>query len=363
MKNIKLFFGIACLVFLFFPFLNVQAAESSLEISGWVPYWRAATGTAEVIKHIDSLDEVNLFAYSVKKDGSLFDNNMNVGKNPWLNLIKTAKKNDVKIIPSIMWNDGDAIHSTLSDSKLRTKNIKAILKMVKENKFDGVDIDYENKKAETNKFFSEFLKELSSALGSKILSCTIESRTPPDSLYSVIPDNIEYANDYDAINKYCDEVKIMTYDQGRADIKLNVEANGPYIPIADVNWVEKVVKLAEEKISKGKISIGVATYGYEYTLTKNSNGSYNYNKISNFNPRYATDIAKQFNITPIRNNAGELSFAYISTSTPSAVSLLWWSDAAAIKEKIDLAKKLGVKGVAVFKIDGGADSKLWDILK
>ncbi|MDB5224419.1 MAG: Copper amine oxidase domain protein, partial [Candidatus Adlerbacteria bacterium] len=34
----------------------------------------------------------------------------------------------------------------------------------------------------------------------------------------------------------------------------------------------------------------------------------------------------------------------------------------AIKAKVDLAKKLGVRGVAIFKIDGGEDPAMWSVL-
>jgi hypothetical protein len=121
---------------------------------------------------------------------------------------------------------------------------------------------------------------------------------------------------------------------------------------------------------------------------------YRYDVQWAFNPGYATQLAAQLGISPVRNSAGELSFIYKNTETttaaialasipgavtanntpqgntvapPTAVysqasiagsiqppfNILWWSDAQAISDKIELAKKLGVRGVAIFKFDGG----------
>lgn len=178
-------------------------------------------------------------------------------------------------------------------------------------------------------------------------------------------------------------------------MRLNESAPGPYIPVADTKWVEKVVNLTAKNISKKKLVIGVATYGYEYKVTKLKEDGYRYNLLWAFNPRYALELAAEIAIKPERNLAGELSFLYsplassapptdiilsnhtsiattsfsselgqaTTTNASAPFNIVWWSDANAIKDKINLAKKLGVRGIAIFKIDGGEDPAMWDILK
>lgn len=373
---------------------TTTAKQPALEISGWIPYWRSATGTQEALLHIDKFKEINPFGYSVKTDGTLNDT-ANLREEPWTTLIAVAKKKKIRVIPTIMWSNTEAIHAILKNPKTRKAHVNAIAKMVKDNKFDGVDIDYEAKKADTKKYFSLFLKELDIATGKKWLMCTIEARTPLDSRYDTIPKNIRYANDFSVINKHCDRVRIMAYDQGSIDLKLNRLEPGPYVPVADKRWVEKVMRLTAKTISKKKLVIGVATYGYEYEATPLTEDGYYYDKLWSLNPKYALDLASQLGIAPQRNNAGELSFIYFATTSPVAspslallttdvglsnsasqnatstagrasttpFHIVWWSDSQAIKNKITLAKKLGLRGVAIFKIDGGADPALWDILK
>ena len=390
------FFAALC-VLIIMP-LSVSAATTKntpLEVSGWIPYWRSATGTADVLPHLDLMTEVNPFVYTVKADGSLSDN-AKMNKGVWPAFVAAAKAKKVRVVPSVMWSNGAAIDDMLCSAKKRLAHVNYITQMVKSNGFDGVDIDYEGKLAETKPCFSKFIKELYSALGNKYLMCTIEARTPPDSLYEEIPADLEYVNDFKVINKYCDRVRLMTYDQESADIKLNASSSGPYSPVADPRWITKVVNLAAKDISKKKLIIGVATYGYEYSVTAYAD-SYNYTMRWSFNPGYAWQVANFYKVSPARNEAGEMSFSYVptpgvvipndATTTPliqttdkdqvaaaatalavannshTTFNLVWWSDAQAINDKIALARKLGVKGIAIFKLDGGEDQNLWNVLK
>ncbi len=381
-----------------------KATTSKLEFSGWLPYWRVASSTKDVLPHLDQLTEVNPFGYTVKKDGTLNDA-LKVGSPEWQNLFKEAKTKKVRIVPTVMWSDTESIHTILSNKKLRKKHIASIVEMVTTNNFDGVDIDYEGKRAEDRDNYSAFLKELSAAFAkdkaNKWLMCTIEARTPPVDLYKTIPADLEYANDFKEINKYCDRVRLMTYDQQRADLTLNKASTGLYAPVADTAWVRKVVTLAAKDIDKSKLVLGVATYGYIYQVMPYDDGSgYSYTVLEAFNPKYGTDTAKEYGITPARNSAGEMSFTYVPKSTPrtlpnnaelqakapkgtisalrtalgatalakekgtqSPFSMLVWSDAKAIEDKVKLARELGIRGVAVFKFDGGEDPGMWKVLK
>ncbi|KKW35549.1 hypothetical protein A2852_02765 [Candidatus Adlerbacteria bacterium RIFCSPHIGHO2_01_FULL_54_23] len=382
----------AAVFILLFPF-PVLAQYKPFEFSGWIPYWKSEAGVAEARAHLRELTEINPFGYSIKADGTLQDL-AGLDKEYWQTLFADARVGKVRIIPTAMWSDGAQMDKLLRDPEWRKNHIQNLYDLVTQNNFDGIDIDYEGKWAETRVYFSAFLQELYKKMGNKWVMCTIEPRTPLEARYDTVPKNIEYANDFKVLNKNCDRVRIMTYDQGTIDIRLNRAQNGkPYIPLSDPKWVEKVIQLAAKDISKKKIVIGVGTYGYEYAITPQSS-SYVYDKQWSLSPAYALDLARQLNLTPQRNSAGEMSFTYLpalagqinaaqtlpnpepfnlsTSTTPQAaavalafekIRIIWWSDAQAIKQKVNLARKLGVRGVAIFKLDGSADPQTWSVLK
>lgn len=373
---------------------SVSAADN-LEVSGWIPYWSGTKGPKDARAHLEALDEIHPFAYSIKSDGTLKDL-AGLEKSTWQKLIDSARDKDVLVTPTVMASDGALIHELLSDKKKRAKHIQEIVEMVEDGAYDGVNIDYEAKRAETKDFFSLFLKELKAKLGTKQLSCAVEPRTPPDSLYKTVPADLEYANDYDAIGTHCDVVEIMGYDQQRADWKLNDARRGaPYLPVADVDWVRKVVALATESIQKEKLVLGIPTYGTEYEVTVSPNWFQGYKRVRAVNPDTAIALAKKKKAKASRNSAGEMGFTYVTASTAKKVkmykvpegtskgnkvaaqalayanktgkttvfNLVSWSDADAIEAKVNLAKEFGLRGIALFKIDGQEDPDLWDIFE
>lgn len=376
-------------------FLPVFHAHAAVSVAGWIPWWQYEEGIAEVEDHLRDINTIYPFVFEVDGSGGLIEK-ADFGERVWRDLFRNARRRDVEIIPTISWSNGDAIQETLSDKRARKVHIRDIAAMVNDGNFDGINIDYESKLAETSDSFILFLKELKDKLGSDVLTCTIEARTPPESKWREVPENIEYANDYQAMNRYCDRIEIMAYDQQRVDWQLNDEKSGqPYIPVADSDWVEKVLALALEDIDADKIMLGVPTYGREWELTVAPNWFKNYRNISSINLPDATTLAEEYAVNPVRNQAGELSFTYFPEDSPFRVlnvlpvsadipeghraaaqallfanytgmdvpvRVVWYSDAKAIEDKVDLIKKYDLRGVAVFKFDGEEDNNIWDVL-
>ncbi len=382
--------------FIFLICFSLQTATAvtvtTFDKAIWIPYWRKTEGASTTLQNLNTLTQISPFAFELQSDGSI-KNALRLEAEPWTTLIAEAKKKNqpgrpamgIKIYPSILSYPQNETAKyefwlLMAQRARRAAHVKEIVALVKKYNVDGIDIDYENKSAETRPYFSAFLKELSLALHKekKQLICTIEARTPPESRYATtskeILARVEYSNDYKAIGTVCDQVRIMAYDQAGDDRKLvnqNAALGNTYKPVADIDWVEKIATVALRDIPAKKIILGIPTYGYKYEIkSQPGTSTVTYSRIGSMNFNYADALAKSLNITPTRNSAGELSFTY-STSTDiegnplgsTKQYLVWYSDAQAIADKVRIAKLYKLGGVVIFKIDGGNDPKVWQVLK
>ncbi len=372
-----------------FAATSAVSAKTPFHYGVWLPYWQSQSGAQNISQNLSQLDEVSPFSYEIGAGGTLIDD-LNIGNGSWTPWFSAVRELGIKIIPTIAWFDGGGIYNMLSNTRTRQAEEDRIAALVKSQNFDGIDIDFESMTEATRSYYSLFIEGLAMRLHpqKKMLTCTVIARTPPAELYQTIPNNIVYPENYPLLNQYCDEVRVMAYDQDTIDLTLNSsKGNGNfYAPVADPAWVASVLKETLQWISPKKVMLGVPTYGYEYEVSWTS-GVTTYQRVRAFDFMTAMDRADSLGIQPTRNNADELGFTYTSSTyiaePPILVSTVWsaqpallanppanatttffvtFPDSQSILDEINLAKKDGLRGVMLFKADGDIDPMTWQYM-
>jgi spore germination protein len=258
------------------PKSTLVSSGTSVHVSAWVPYWRGDSGTAEAQRTMLYIDTFSPFIYEVAADGSI-KNKSNLTDKNWDSLISSARANSKYIIPTLIWLKGGEQKTILSNPVTRAKHVAAIVKIMRDNPtFSGIDIDYEGRKSGAQAGFSAFIvnlkkemQKMNTEMG-KYLVCTLETRNPNDA-YGSVPTE-DRANDFKLLGRECDIVRFMTYDQRNADgvlTRRHDAAGELYMPIADKEWVEKVLVETLKDIPKQKLELGIPTYGHAYRIVKN----------------------------------------------------------------------------------------------
>ena len=289
-------------------------------------------------KHTDVLNEVYPLWYHVKADGSLKEE-------PNQEAINVAKKNKVKILPLI--NVVPSQDTILRDQAARDKTIANIVRVVKQNNYDGVNIDFEFIPTTGQQDFrvdrkemTEFMKLLNQQLkkmGKETHMCVLPH-------VGVSPE-MSGVYDYAGLAPYVDKVTLMCYDHS--------QAGSPPGPLAPFSWVEQNIKTATKQGFKpSQICLGVATYGYDWPSGQTGGFSAPTKDIMQRVSMKGYDLKWS-------SSYNEPYYSY--TGDNGEKREVWFENAATLQTKIDLVKKYNLAGICIWRL-GFEEQKFWNIV-
>ena len=223
----------------------------------------------------------------------------------------------------------------IHDPARRRQHVEDILALVRDNGFDGIDIDYESLSPEDRDDFSLFIEELSAAMKAegKLLSIAVHAKTDDAGAWSGAA-----AQDWARLGAAVDAFKIMTYDYHNGASEAG--------PIAPLDWVDDVLSYAATVVPAEKTWMGVPFYGYNWT------GS----TAQSLNWRQAVKLAEQNGVVPERDAAsGEDRFSY-----GDGRHTVYFNDAQTLAARLAMLKEKhpGVAGIAIWPL-GGEDPENW----
>ena len=228
---------------------------------------------------------------------------------------------------------GEAVHRIINNKAKRERLISDLIKILEKNQFSGVNVDLEELKETTDEAFVSFQKELYEKLHARKLLVTQD----------VIPFNEDY--NYEALAMHNDFLFVMAYDEYSSGTKPG--------PIAEQKWIEAAMDQALKKIPAQKVVLGLAAYGYDWPVEKETDPA----DVAILTYQDALSSAKEAQ-AKIRfdNDTYNLSYSYYDDE--NILHEAYFTDAATTFNAMRFATETELAGVALWRL-GSEDDRIW----
>lgn len=312
-------------------------------VIGYLPYWDLQRAAKSAEDNRDSISELSPFWYTLDPSGSVtLIDDVAAGET---DLIAAVPHGAARVTPSIAnvrngaW-DPDLVGKIINDPAAMERHIDQIVKMVVSRGYDGVDLDYENLHDHDRDAFSAFVAALAAALHreSKTLSVVVYAKVSEPG-YS----GGHRAQDWAAIGRSADQVRIMVYDY-----HWSTSAAGPLAPLS---WVDEVAAFAVAAIPREKIVLGFGLYGYDWVGRRGETIMW----------QEAVNLAHACGANVNRDPASLAPwFRYVDSA--GRQHEVWFEDAESIGHKLDIMRRHGIGGVFFWRL-GGEDPQTWEVVR
>jgi spore germination protein len=235
----------------------------------------------------------------------------------------------------------DIIHNALVDQALRSRVQNNILAVVKNNGFDGVNIDFENIPSADRAVFTTFMSELTKLLHNNGFMVTISI---PAKTWDNPNDGWSGAFDYKALGVLADRLMLMTYDEHWY--------GGPSGPVASIGWVEQVIKYTVSQVSADKLLLGVGMYGYDWEVASGIT-------TRALSAKKALQVASQYGSVINWDSTAQAPYFYYTTN--GVQHIVWFESNNSATFKMNLVKTYNLAGVAIWRL-GYEDSGFWQTI-
>lgn len=322
---------IAAIAALLFSF---AASTFAYQESAWIPPWNA-DALKSLQSNLGALSETNPVWYGWNADGTPLKN-WNAESATW-----RSSMTGTLLIPTVQnvingSFDGNAAAAMLASPASRESSAAAISQLVTTQAFDGIDIDYERVPTASRDTFTAFLTTLGQKLhaANKKLSVTVYAKTGESDNW-----NGPGGEDWPAIGRIADSVKIMAYDYSYPG-----SAPGP---IAPLDWIDRVATYAQSVIPNDRIMIALPWYGYDWSAGTATDLTY----------ASAIQLAQNNGATISHDANGEATFSYGGHT-------VFFQDAASYAKKVQLLKErhTSIAGFAAWSA-GVEDPALWNVIR
>ena len=212
--------------------------------------------------------------------------------------------------------------------------IRNILITVKEKGFSGVDFDFEYVFPEDRDKYTNLVRKTREILNSEGFIVTVALAPKTSAAQAGL---LYEGHDYRGMGQAANYVLLMTYEWGYT--------YGPPMAVAPYNQVRRVIQYGVTEIPPSKIWMGMANYGYDWTLPF-VQGESRAEKLSN--PE-AEARAVRYGAVIQFDELAQSPF-YLYTDELGRDHEVWFENAASWRAKLNLIPEFGLSGIGIWSI-------------
>lgn len=323
--------------------------EEEKQINGkvnltWDYYSEYASAPNKVGTKIEGINVVSPAFFYLGTDGKLKENVGKEGKT----YVQWAKENGYKVWPMVSnafaAKESLNITSNIMNSyEARKKLIESIISKCVEYELDGINLDFENMKAEDKDMYSRFIIELEPRLKEIGMVLSVDVTAPDGG------ETWSMCFDRHVIGDVADYTIFMAYDQNGVSSKKPGTTAG-------YNWIKlNLVKfLQTEEIDPDKLILAVPFYTRIWTTNQDGKVVGNTTiSMKDINKTIPDGESKQWN--------DELKQNYVEYTSGNNKKEIWIEDLESLKAKISLIKDNNLAGVASWEVDMASDD-VWQMI-
>lgn len=232
--------------------------------------------------------------------------------------------------------DGELLHKILQNPQLQNQLITQVIKTLKANRLQGINIDFEEMKENSDEFLNAFMKNLYTQFKQNGLIVSID----------IMADNSDYDHHY--LKNYTDYFIVMAYDQFNDSSQSG--------PISDQKWIEKQLDQIAADIPSEKLILGVGAYGRHWITDENGT------RTEDLTYSQVIDRAKiSKSEISFDDNSYNLHYAYNfsgSEDEPASKNNVWFTDAASVYNILRFSDDYRNAGTAIWRL-GSEDPRIW----
>lgn len=273
-------------------------------------------------------------------------------------VVAKAREAKVKLVPLIVnpGFDQAIFHHVLTTPDARRRAIRNITALCRDNRFDGIQFDFENISVADRDAFTSFSREVADSLHR--INCTLSAAVVPrsseypgpTSYHKWIYDNWRGAYDYKALAGFMDFLSVMTYSQHTR--------RTPPGPVAGYPWMEGTVRyLLSIGVPAGKISLGLPSYSHHWFATYDAQGGAR-STGTGLSWEAATAMLAKNGAQPVWDPRQKEAYAFWEND--GLYEWLFLEDARAFEARLELVRQYRLRGYSVWVL-GQEDPKVWKL--